>query len=206
MEKVPCKECNVLILPSTAQENGGKCMPCARGIRKNLEEAKTRYRKQKEYDPFRELWLSLVKRVDDATEGFDSLTPDEKVYFAVSVLDGEVYNGGMHQFFTNSSGEFYEEAVEGLTVLKAMKSLELLREATTLLFADTHPPKDRAERWEKMRQYPDDQLAPDPEWVAELDQIDGQYCEDPDGLSERLARFAEATGLITPYLNSADGQ
>jgi hypothetical protein len=39
-EKVPCKECQVLILPSTAASNDGLCWPCRRGGRQQFEAAK----------------------------------------------------------------------------------------------------------------------------------------------------------------------
>lgn len=39
-QKVPCKECQVLILPATAAGNDGLCWPCKRGERRQLELAK----------------------------------------------------------------------------------------------------------------------------------------------------------------------
>jgi hypothetical protein len=39
-EKVPCKECQALILPSTAASNDGLCWPCKRGGRQQFEAAK----------------------------------------------------------------------------------------------------------------------------------------------------------------------
>ncbi len=32
--KVPCQECGVMILPSTSERTGGKCMPCQSGKRR----------------------------------------------------------------------------------------------------------------------------------------------------------------------------
>ena len=49
------------------------------------------------YDPFRDLWHSLVNRDYKSAEGYSGLNPDERTYFSVGLLDGEVYNGGMHQ-------------------------------------------------------------------------------------------------------------
>ena len=83
MEKIPCDECGALILPATAEETGGVCMACKRGIRQNIEASKEFYRKQKEYDPFRALWLSLVARVHDGADGFEGLSEDEKIYRAI---------------------------------------------------------------------------------------------------------------------------
>src|ERR1044071_1964337 len=100
-EKVPCTKCGALILCATAERTGGVCMPCKHGNRENLERAKEYYKKQREYDPVRELWKSLVHRVHKTNAGFAGMSEVEKTYFTVCVLEGEVYNGGMHQFFSN---------------------------------------------------------------------------------------------------------
>jgi Domain of unknown function (DUF4375) len=59
-------------------------------------------------------------------KGFGGLPRQEKLYFSVCILDGEVYNGGFHQFFFNYSGEHYHEAFFGLAELGAFHSRELL--------------------------------------------------------------------------------
>ena len=167
-------------------------MACKRGIRQNLEASKERYKKQKEHDPIRELWLSLVDRVHKGPEGFAGLTVDEQLYFAVGVLDGEVYNGGFEQFFHNSSGEYFDEAIKGLNLLGAESALLLFQRATGLLFGDGSPSKNRGVRWEQMRSLPDgvtDQL---PDWYIELETLDQQYCRDPDNLSAKLEAFARS--------------
>jgi len=174
-------------------------MACKQGIRESIEESKAFYEKQKEYDPYSELWSSLVGRVHGDNGAFDNLSKPEKIYFAVSCLDGEVYNGGMHQFFSNSSGEFYAEAIEGLTLLEATESLSLLRCATKILFGDAFPPKDRQQRWALMKQYSDYENEPMPEWSMELEKIDRQYWKDPDDLGDLLINYVEESGLIQPF-------
>lgn len=71
-DKIPCKECKELILPTTAKKTGGICMACKQGIRESIEQSKKNYRRLKEYDPYRELWLYLVKK--NSEYGFNSLT------------------------------------------------------------------------------------------------------------------------------------
>lgn len=198
-EKIPCKECNELILPQTAEKTGGICMACKQGIRKVIEQSKEFYRKQKEYNPYRALWTYLIEKHFSPEKGFDSFTNEEKIYYAVCVFDGEVFNGGMHQFFSNSSGEFYAEVVEGLKILNAQNSLSLLKQATKILFGEKEPPKDRLSRWELMKQFPDDEDEPIPDWCLELDKIDSKYYEDLDNLSELLTKYAEEKGLIQPF-------
>jgi hypothetical protein len=176
-------------------------MACKQGIRQSIEDSKEFYRKQKEYDPFGELWTHLVKKAHAKENGFESLTKEEKLYFSVCIFDGEVYNGGMEQFFSNSSGELYAEVVEGLTKLKATNSLSLLRQAADILFGEVEPPKDRLERWNAMKQYPEDD-EPKPEWAVELDKLAKQYNEDPDNLSDLLTNYAEIRGLVQPFKKS----
>jgi hypothetical protein len=175
-------------------------MACKQGIRQDIEKSKEFYRKQKEYDPYWELWKHLVNKVHAKENGFDVLKKEEKLYFAVCLFDGEVYNGGTHQFFSNSAGEFFNEVVEGLTTLKATNSLSLLKQATQVLFGEVEPPKDRLQRWNAMKQYPDNENEPRPSWDVELDEIDRQYYEDADNLSKLLTTYAEEKGLIQPFI------
>ena len=82
-DKVPCKECNALILPATAKRTGGICMACKNGIRENLERSKEHYKRERELDktcPFRAFWRDLVSRVYNDEQGFDTLNESEKTY------------------------------------------------------------------------------------------------------------------------------
>lgn len=203
-EKVKCNTCDAMILPSTAERNGGLCMPCKQGNRESIESSKEFYRKQKEYDPFRELWTYLVDKVHMNDDNFHILSEEEQVYFAVGLLDGEVYNGGMHQFFSNSSGDLYDEVVNGLQTLAASNSLWLLRRATKVLFGNIKPSKDFYLRNNEMKQYPESDSSPIPDWSLELEKIDEEYWEDPDNISELLSNYAESTGIIKPFIKSTD--
>ena len=174
-------------------------MACKQGIREAIEESKEYYRKLKKYDPHRDLWKHLIKK--EEKDGFESFTEEEKTYVAVNVLNSEVYNGGIHQFFSNSSGELYAEALRGLTILKAENSLSLLKRAAKILFSEVDPPKDRQKRWQLMKQYPEDDSIK-PEWIIELEEVDRNFWKDPDKLGELLTEYAEATGLIKPFEKS----
>jgi hypothetical protein len=168
-------------------------MACKQGIRQDIEEAKVRYQKERKYDAWRALWTSLVNRVYHSDAGFDGLTPDEQAYYTLRVLEGEVYNGGIGQFFDNSSGRHYQVVVEKLRLLQATTSLELLIKAKTILFGATDPPQDKRERYSLMRK--------GERIDAALDDLSKAYWKDPDKLGEKLDAFAERTGLITPFLN-----
>lgn len=192
-----------MILLSTAGKNGGRCMPCKNGTRESMEQSKEIWRKEKEYDPHRALWHSLVDRAYKTTPYYQDFSPDERKYFFIGVLDGEVYNGGLHQFFGNSSGDFYRETLGYLQEIGALKTLELLEQGKQILFGDADVPADQDERNEVMQQFPDDDDAPEPQWSIDLDVVDEAYYENPDDLGEWMERFAESSGLLAPFLKEA---
>jgi hypothetical protein len=205
MEKIPCNECGALILPTTAENTGGVCMACKQGIRKSMEASRAYYQSLKAYDPFRELWKSLVERSSE-DEALISFSREERSYFAVSLLNGEVYNGGFDQFFSNSSGNHYVSVIEGLQDLGALSSLRLAREAADTIFGRRAPPADRAKRWQimngKARQL--SEVLDRYRHTSKLERLDKQFCEDPDKLEERLTAYAERHRLVAPFLKDPD--
>ena len=189
-DKVPCKECNALILPATAKRTGGICMACKNGIRENLERSKEHYKRERELDktcPFRAFWRDLVSRVYNDEQGFDTLNESEKTYYSVNCLSGEVFNGGFIQYFDNSAGEHYKYAELGLIQLEATDSLRLLREARKIVFGANRVPTDK-----KLRL-----AATSFEGVSEaLDKLDDEFCKDCDRLGDKLENFAVEMGLV----------
>src|SRR5262249_28817394 len=140
MGKVACNKCGAEILTSTAEETGGLCMPCKLGTREQIDAGKRCYEELKKYDPFRELWKSLVNRVYHTKEGYSGLRDNERLYYAVSVLQGEVYNGGMHQYFSATSESKYRDAIAALKTLQAENAHKLVLKAKSVLFGDGEPP------------------------------------------------------------------
>lgn len=192
-EKIPCLQCGAEILPSTATRTNGLCMPCKGGYRQSIEDSKRRILAEREAertDPFRKLWLSLVMRVHDPSGGFGFLAHTEKLYYAVRLLDGEVYNGGFHQYFFNSSSTHYAYAEEGLIVVGADRTLELLLDAKELVFPGIGVPEATGERRQALRSLP----RPNDLRLAELD---SQYYKDPDGLADRIEAFAREHNLVS---------
>ena len=169
--KVTCKTCGVAILESTAAGNEGLCVPCKRGTRKRLEDAKKWYREEREQersDPFRKLWRELVHRVYETSGGFNSLSESERQYFAVGLLEGEVYNGGFDQYFFNSSGDYCQYAIDGLEQMGASTALKLLRQAITIVFDAQEPIVDTERRREFLRDRVDDDCSQE---LGKLDEL-----------------------------------
>ena len=60
-------------------------------------------------------------------------------------MDTDIENGGLHQFFTNSSGDFAEEAKRHLDAVGARRVLAVLNEASAV-FTNGIVPDDRDTR------------------------------------------------------------
>ncbi|TDP07696.1 uncharacterized protein DUF4375 [Roseateles asaccharophilus] len=168
-------------------------MPCKGGYREQIEQGKRRREADRIYEQSaeRKHWKDLVHRVHHSPEGFNGLGREEKIYFAVSCLIGEVYNGGFDQFFSNSAGGMYGVALAGLLELEADESARLLLQAKEILFGDQSVPMDQAQRCRLMPTIGNDE-APE---VAQLDRLDKLFYEDPDKLGERCRGFAIDSGL-----------
>ena len=151
------------------------------------------------FDPYQELWRSLVDRVYKTREGFGGLSENERTYFAVMILGGEVHNGGMEQFFSNSSGEFYEEALQGLGKIGATSFQELLSRAAAILFGEKDPPKDVDERNDLMYLHTEEGDESLPDWSRELTEIDKYFWANFDALADLLQGFADAHELVAPF-------
>jgi hypothetical protein len=85
--------------------------------------------------------MSLVEQVHHTAAGFDGLPHPQKLYYAVGCLEGDVYNGGFQQYFSNDSASYYAYAEEGLIAIGALRTLELLQEAKEMLFSSEPVPR-----------------------------------------------------------------
>jgi len=189
-DRTPCKECDASILLSTSERTGGFCMPCKNGYRKNIEESKKYYAKEKELNeicPFRALWRELMDKVYNKESGFNGLSDKEKLYYTVSVFCSEIYNGGFIQYFDNSSGEHYLYAEKGLINLNAVYSLKLLHQAKEELFGKDNVPTDRTKRCNYTQQSV---------VGLKLNELDTEFYKDLDDLDNKLEVFAIHANLV----------
>jgi len=184
------------MLAATAARTGGLCMACKHGIRRDIEAAKFYYQQQRQPDPFRDLWTALVRRVHGAPDGFYRLSHQERTYYLVSLLQGEVFNGGIGQFFDNSSADYYRETLDALLELGAMRSHTLLLAAQQVLFPNGDPPREQRTRCAIMPEHPESPDEPRPAWDLELERISREFCSDPDRLNDRLRSYALSHALV----------
>jgi hypothetical protein len=121
--------------------------------------------------------------------GFDALFREEQEVLALFWLDAEVQNGGLHQYFTNSSGDLVPFALSGLKRIGAVETLKVLESAMAHGFPDGYP-ADRHERWDLLAGFGEE---PD---VFDVDEdAYGKLTEPFWEMS--LDRLAESYGLIS---------
>jgi hypothetical protein len=189
-EKVACTACGVMVLPSTAATNGGLCTPCKRGFRRNIEEGKQRYAERKlaqaNPEPATKHWRWLVNEVSCS-----ELSAENQNYFAVCLLEGEVYNGGFHQFFNNSSGNYYADAMRGLEELGADECCRILLAAKRLLFGEHEVPGTQAARF--------DYLELNPAQEKTLAGLDRAFGNETAKLRELVTQYAQKHRLFDGF-------
>jgi hypothetical protein len=81
--------------------------------------------------------------------GWEALTPAEKHLCAVETLNDEVNNGGFAQYYFNSSGDHWADALAGLEAMGAVQHAELVRD-TLRSFPDGRPSKHHGTRNEQL--------------------------------------------------------
>ena len=123
------------------------CKACKQAILQKIEIAEHNYQEQMRSHPFQKLWRFLVYRVYVTDDGYNGLSHDEKVYFSLSVFEGEYNNGGLKRFFSNSSDTLFRDVIYGLMLLEAKQTMKLLLKAKDILIGEIDPREDNKNRW-----------------------------------------------------------
>lgn len=176
-EKVACVECGKPVSARLASKRNGLCMRC-----------------RAKHNPFFVLYSSLVNQVCNET-GFESLSQALKLYYALTLFQNEVNNGGFHQFFFNSSGSYYSLIETALLSFDEPKAFELLHQAKQIVFPEIDVPVDTETRRNLMPQV--EPGSGRPEWANRLDELDQRFYSLPDTLTPKLKAFASERGLVS---------
>jgi hypothetical protein len=113
----------------------------------------------------------------------DRLTEPQKVIYYNQSLEREINNGGLSQYFFNSSGDFSHETVKSLKVIGADKTADILQAAINI-FPDKEIPKNRIEKQDLLEKI--ERIASE-NW-EELDQQFFRYEEDLNILNMEYIR------------------
>ena len=120
---------------------------------------------------------------------FEGLTPGERLLHLLwFVMDSDIRNGGLHQFLSNSSGEFTEEIKQHLQEIGATKPLAVLTKASAVVPAGVVP-EDRLERNEVLDKH--EEAHGERSWDM-WDDLSREYHEHQNELYLRLVRWVTA--------------
>jgi len=119
-------------------------------------------------------------------KGFDALSELEQLIFCIWWLEGEVNNGGFHQFFLNSWGDYCLETLSALEKIGADKTKELLERACNVAFNGL-PPGDRDQRLDVLDGLSESVL-------EELYSLDKKFYDYEDNIEELVNRYLDAKG------------
>jgi HEAT repeat protein len=81
--------------------------------------------------------------------GYDMLTEHQRLYTAVSTCDAEINNGGIAQYFVNSSGNQWRDALAGFKAMGFKDRFSILNEAVAM-FEGASPSTDRSIRQDQL--------------------------------------------------------
>jgi hypothetical protein len=116
--------------------------------------------------------------------GWGGLTPPQQSVYAVHMLDSEVRNGGLLQYFSNPDSELVQTARAGLAAIGATDSADLLDQAIAF-FGPSGVPHDRDRRNDTLAA----SLTQD---QSSFDALDSLWYKDTDHLRAKLARYVLA--------------
>jgi hypothetical protein len=116
------------------------------------------------WDVLDRLWYQLATPYDPDSRLWE-LTAGQRAVYALFWAYLEIGNGGLHQFFYNSTGYLLPEAVAGAELLGEVQLADALRAAAALI-GDPYP-RDRAARWQALEGLPGPD---DPSWDR-LDEV-----------------------------------
>jgi hypothetical protein len=119
---------------------------------------------------------NYINELCEYGENLNVLTKQQVTFFLNQNFEKEINNGGLNQFFYNSSGEFSFETIQSLKEINAVHTATILEEAICQ-FPNNNVPKDRNLRDEIIEEIED--IANDI-W----EELDSKLYENEDNLSD----------------------
>ncbi|WP_306565160.1 DMP19 family protein [Flavobacterium lindanitolerans] len=74
----------------------------------------------------KDLWFSHILNLPEHLQ----------VTYTVIIFDQQIFNGGFHQYFFNSYGQFAYLTIDNLRLINAVRAADILERATNLVNAD----------------------------------------------------------------------
>ena len=114
-------------------------------------------------------------------EKIDKLNESQKILWIIENLEREINNGGFHQFYWNSSGNYANETIDALIQIGAEKTAEIVKKANSE-FKNGSVPKDRVKRHNELQLI---RNKAEENW----NNLDSEFYEYNDDLTEMLIVF-----------------
>ena len=127
------------------------------------------------------LWwsVSIYDGEGQYEEDLQPFTRPQRYVFAIQWYVAEVNNGGHCQFYDNSTGIVWEDAMRGFEAIGAQKNADIIKESAGRMGGN--PSKDREKRQEQLENI-------DPS-LADLDDLDRMYYESEADMMELLYTY-----------------
>lgn len=124
-------------------------------------------------------WESL-DNPHEATELAENQLSMYEVVDLIDALEGEVNNGGFHQYFYNSAGDRTAETIRALEIIGAFAMADIVKRAAQK-FPYGMPPKNRFERQDALLEaYPN---------AAAFRALDEEFYQYPDNLAALITKY-----------------
>jgi len=150
------------------------------------------------YEIFRVALDIVYDKGDGRNEHIERLSKECRLVYLLWCFNGEIYNGGFDQLFTNSLGNHCMEIMQGLDVVGAKISYNLLGKALSW-FPNSSPSSDRRERWAQHELFSEQQA-----YQTDIDRLDKEFYKDEDKLTEIICDYVMHHG--SAFITGSDGQ
>ncbi len=126
-----------------------------------------------------------VRVVDKGCADYNSLSTDERVWFNLESLIGQVDNGGLISHYYNSGADHNKETMEDLISLGFSDIADLLIQINSL-FSNRQPPTNMDERNDIISSWPDGK------YDDFFEKLDGAFYRKEKELENSLVNYIEA--------------
>jgi hypothetical protein len=152
-----------------------------------------RYPREMDVAAETELVLGVWDRIGAQAEkdGFDTLTPAEKVFFVIAELETELANGGFDQWMLDSAGEHADLVAGALREVGAVEAAAIC-ERYFALFPGGRVLPDRRARQEQLERLEDAMGDELDDLCCDLEE---QFYDLQDDLRRRMVAYAHENGL-----------
>jgi Domain of unknown function (DUF4375) len=116
-------------------------------------------------------------------DDLDKLNYSQKIFLFVENLEREVNNGGFHQFFFNSSGDYTHETIKALEAIGALKTVKIVEKSISV-WPGQKVPGDREERQNLLEQV-------EKEGIPIWEQCDSDFFKYEDKIGTLLLEFVK---------------